>query len=78
MMDDGSDPSHISPIFWDLFVRQYLPRAGLTLAERRAYPANGYKVTRPPYAWAARVLGWLLPGECLDGDNHVFVLRAQE
>jgi SAM-dependent methyltransferase len=77
MMDQNGDKTHISPIFWDLFRRQYLPRAGLTLVERHVYPPNGYKVTRPQYAWAARALGWLLVGECLEGDNHILVLRAQ-
>src|SRR5713101_3757924 len=31
MMDAKGEPTHISPIFQDLFVRQYLPRAGMDL-----------------------------------------------
>jgi SAM-dependent methyltransferase len=77
MMDENSDLTHISPIFWDLFQRQYLQRVGLTLMERHVYPTNGYKVTRPRYAWAVRALGWLLAGDCLEGDNHVFVLQPR-
>jgi SAM-dependent methyltransferase len=77
MMDQNSDNTHISPVFWDLLQRQYLPRAGLTLVEHRVYPLNGYKVTRPQFAWVARALGWFLAGECLEGDNHVLVLQAR-
>jgi SAM-dependent methyltransferase len=77
MMDENGDKTHISPIFWDLFRRQYLWRVGLILMERHVYPPKGYKVTRAHYAWAARALGWLLAGECLEGDNHIFVLRAR-
>lgn len=75
MMDQAGDPTHISPILFDLLVRQYLPRAGLRLVRHRLYPVNGYKVTRTRYAWLLRVAGALLPGEALVGDNHVFVLR---
>ena len=75
MMDGAGDPTHISPIFFDLLVRQYLPRAGLRLARHTLHPVNGYKVTRARYAWLFHVAGALLPGEALVGDNHVFVLR---
>ena len=75
MMDERSDPTHISPIFWDLLQRQYLPRAGLLLVEHRVYPPNGYKVTRRRYAWGFRLLRRLLAGDCLQGDNHVLVLQ---
>lgn len=77
MMDEVSEPTHISPIFWDLFVRQYLPRAGLQLVDHLAYPANGYQLTRLRYAWAFRVLGALVAGDSLKGDNHIFFLKAQ-
>lgn len=76
MMDEKGDQSHISPIFWDLFTRQYLPRSGLTLVEHHLYPPKGYKVTRPRYAWAFRILASVLPGDALLGDNHIFVLRS--
>ena len=75
MMDGAGDPTHISPIFFDLLVRQYLPRAGLRLARHTMYPVNGYKVTRARYAWLFRVASALLRGEAMEGDNHVFVLR---
>jgi 2-polyprenyl-3-methyl-5-hydroxy-6-metoxy-1,4-benzoquinol methylase len=75
MMDDHSEPTHISPIFWDLLRRQFLPAAGLVLAEHLLYPPKGYLLTRPRYAWALRLLAGLLPGDSLLGDNHVLVLR---
>lgn len=74
MMDSKSEPTHISPIFQDLFVRQYLPRAGMDLVERNVFPARGYSMTRLRYAWALRAFAWFLPGDCLHGDNHVLVL----
>jgi 2-polyprenyl-3-methyl-5-hydroxy-6-metoxy-1,4-benzoquinol methylase len=75
MMDENSEATHISPIFWDLFKRQFLPRAGLELAGHHLFPRRGYSVTRPRYAWAMRALGSVLPGECREGDNHVLILR---
>jgi SAM-dependent methyltransferase len=80
MMDEKSDPTHISPIFWDLLQRQYLPRVGLQLVEHLVYPPKGYRVTRGRYAWGVRLLARFLPGACLKGDNHILVLqpRGQE
>ena len=75
MMDGAGDPTHISPIFFDLFGRRHLPRAGLRLARHLLYPANGYKATRARYAWIFRVASALFPGEAMVGDSHVFVLR---
>jgi 2-polyprenyl-3-methyl-5-hydroxy-6-metoxy-1,4-benzoquinol methylase len=77
MMDEISEPTHISPIFWDLLNRQFLPRAGLELVEHRLYPSRGYSVPRPGYAWAFRGLAQVLRGDCLEGGNHVFVLRPR-
>jgi 2-polyprenyl-3-methyl-5-hydroxy-6-metoxy-1,4-benzoquinol methylase len=78
MMDEHSEPTHISPIFWDLLNRQFLPRAGMELVAHHLYPPNGYIVTRPRYAWAFQILARLLPGDSLVGDNHVLVLRARQ
>ena len=75
MMDEIGEPTHISPIFWDLFRRQFLPRSGLRLVEHILFPPNGYKVTRARYAWAFRLLSTVLPGESVLGDNHVIVLK---
>lgn len=75
MMDEHSEVTHISPIFWDLFTRQFLPRAGLELAAHHLFPPRGYSVTRRRYAWAMRAMAGVLPGECCEGDNHIFVLR---
>jgi SAM-dependent methyltransferase len=75
MMDEIGEPTHISPIFWDLFCRQFLPRSGLRLIEHLLFPPSGYKVTRARYAWAFRLLSMVLPGESVLGDNHVIVLQ---
>ena len=49
-MMDEKVPVHISPIFYDLFVRDYLPRTGFKMIEHQLYPPNGYKVSRARYA----------------------------
>jgi 2-polyprenyl-3-methyl-5-hydroxy-6-metoxy-1,4-benzoquinol methylase len=76
MMDATSEKTHITPIFWDLFTRQYLPRAELQLSEHHVYPERGYQMTRPGLAGTMRLLSLCLGGACLQGDNHVIVLRA--
>jgi SAM-dependent methyltransferase len=77
-MMDEKVPNHISPIFYDLFIRQYLPRAGLKLVEHHFFPEKGYKVSRPCYSWALRLFALLIPGDTLFGDIHVFVLKPTE
>lgn len=77
MMDEKSEPTQVSPVFWDLFVRQYLPRARLQLVDHLLYPSDGYKLTRPRFAWMLRLLALFLSGGSLHGDNHVLVLQAQ-
>jgi 2-polyprenyl-3-methyl-5-hydroxy-6-metoxy-1,4-benzoquinol methylase len=76
MMDDKSEPTHISPIFFDLFRRQFLPRAGLRLREHLVFPPNGYHLTRKPIAWAMRLAASAFSGDALLGDNHIFVVEA--
>lgn len=74
-MMDEKVPNHISPIFHDLFIRQYLPRASLKLVEHHFFPKNGYKVSRKYYSWLLRLLARLLPGNTLFGDIHISVLK---
>jgi len=71
-MMDECVPCHISPIFHDLFVREYVRRAGLVVRGYLAFPPDGYKQVR--HAWALSLLGRLLPGDAVPGDVHVFVL----
>ena len=73
-MMDEKVPTHITPVFFDLFSRVYVPRAGLWMAEHALYPGDGYRVTRGRYAWGLRILARMLPGDTL-GDVHVCVLR---
>ena len=78
MMDAYSEPTHISPIFADLLRRQYLPLAGLQVAEWSHYPTSGFALTRrrySPFLWlASRLLG----GTSLLGDVHILVVRLAE
>jgi SAM-dependent methyltransferase len=78
MMDESSEPTHISPIFWDLFQRQFLPLAQLDLEEHHFHPANGFIGTRRRYSWMMRGFSWFVRGQCKFGDNHILVLRARE
>lgn len=75
-MDEYSEPTHISPIFFDLFKRQFLPLAGLRLREHLVFPPNGYQLTRKPIAWSLRVASAAFSGDSLLGDNHVLILEA--
>lgn len=76
-MDKASEPTHISPIFWDLLSRQYLPLAGLELVEHCVFPPWGFQLTRPRYAGVFRAAARLFRGDSLMGDNHVLVLRKR-
>jgi 2-polyprenyl-6-hydroxyphenyl methylase/3-demethylubiquinone-9 3-methyltransferase len=75
MMDDYSDPTHISPIFMDLLRRQFLPQAHLRLAEHRVFPPKGYNLTRQPMASLLALLAPAFSGDSVLGDNHMFVLE---
>ena len=75
-MDENSEPTHISPVFFDLLQRQFLPRAGLRLREHLVFPPNGYQLTRKPIAWTFRLMSLAFSGDALLGDNHIFVLQV--
>ena len=73
---DEKNPEHISPVFYDLFVRQYLPRAGLSLVSHSVYPENDYPLTARRWLVPLfKTLAKVLPGPAVAGDCHVFVLR---
>lgn len=74
MFDEWGDPTHISPIFWDLLVRKYLPLSGLALAEHVVYPTDGFVAGRPLYRELQSVLRPLLRRNRLAGDSHILVL----
>jgi 2-polyprenyl-3-methyl-5-hydroxy-6-metoxy-1,4-benzoquinol methylase len=76
MMDEQSDPTHISPIFADLLIRQFLPRAGLQVREHHVFPENGHQLTRKPIVWALRAVSGAFAGRVFGGDHHVFVFEA--
>jgi len=74
--DEHSEPTHISPIFFDLLQRQFLLRARLQLREHLLFPPNGYQLTRRPIAWTLRLASLAFHGPFLLGDNHVLVLET--
>ena len=75
-MDERGEPTHISPIFFELFQRQFLPLVGLRLRQHLVFPRRGYQLSRKSVAWTMRLLSGAFPGESIFGDNHVFVLEA--
>ena len=74
-MDELSEPTHISPVFWDLLRRQFLRRAGVRLREHFLFPPNGYQLSRKPVAWTLRIAAAAFSGDSILGDNHVLVLE---
>ena len=75
-MDEASEPTHISPVFFDLLCRQYLPLAGLRLRQHLLFPPGGFQLSRKSVAWVMRLAAHVVPGESIFGDNHVFVLES--
>jgi 2-polyprenyl-3-methyl-5-hydroxy-6-metoxy-1,4-benzoquinol methylase len=75
-MDEFGEPTHISPIFFDLLQRQFLPLAGLRLRQHLLFPPDGFQLSRESVAWSMRLAASALPGESIIGDNHVFVLEG--
>jgi 2-polyprenyl-3-methyl-5-hydroxy-6-metoxy-1,4-benzoquinol methylase len=75
-MDVHGEPTHISPIFFDLLQRQFLPLVGLRLRQHLVFPAHGYQLSRKPVAWIMRLLAGAFSGESILGDNHILVLEA--
>ncbi len=76
-MDVHGEPTHISPIFFDLLQRQYLPLAGVKLREHLVFPPNGFQLTRKPLAWGLRIAALAFSDQSIVGDNHVLVLEAR-
>jgi 2-polyprenyl-3-methyl-5-hydroxy-6-metoxy-1,4-benzoquinol methylase len=76
-MDEHGEPTHISPIFFDLLQRQFLPIAGVKLREHLVFPPNGYQLTRKPLAWMLRIASMAFSSESISGDNHLLVIEAK-
>jgi 2-polyprenyl-3-methyl-5-hydroxy-6-metoxy-1,4-benzoquinol methylase len=77
MMDEHSEPTHISPIFFDLLERQYLPLAGVRLREHLVFPPNGFQLTRKSLVWGLRLASKAFSGRSVLGDNHILVIEAR-
>ena len=76
-MDDCSEPTHISPIFFDLFQRQFLPLSGLQMRQHLLYPPDGFNSSRPTVRTLTGLVARHFPGESVLGDHHVLVLQAK-
>jgi len=75
-MDEHGEPTHISPIFFDLLQRQFLPLARLRLRQHLVFPPHGYQLSRKSVALTMRLLASAFSGESIRGDNHILVLEA--
>jgi 2-polyprenyl-3-methyl-5-hydroxy-6-metoxy-1,4-benzoquinol methylase len=75
-MDENGEPTHISPVFFDLLKRQFLPLAGLHLHQHLLFPPDGFQLSRKSVAWSMRLAASLFSAESILGDNHIFVLKA--
>lgn len=74
-LDTAGEVTHITPIFHDLLVRQWLPRVGLRLVQRMGYPTHGFPLSRQRYQLLLALLQRALCGAALAGDSAIFVLR---
>ena len=77
-LDEWGEKTHITPVFWDLLTRQWLPRVGLSLVTHHRFPPGSYKLSRPRYAWPFWAVAKVVGGECLLGDTHVFILQLAD
>lgn len=77
LMDETGEPSHISPIFYDLFRRQFLPQSSLSLVNHQLFPPGGFDHSRKPVSWAMRFASHFFRDESITGDHHVLTLRRQ-
>src|SRR5271157_774455 len=62
-MDEHGDPTHISPIFFELLRRHFLPLARLHLRQHLLFPPHGYQYSRKAVAWTMRLLAAISSGE---------------
>jgi hypothetical protein len=76
MMDECGDITHITPIFWNLLVRHYLPAAGLRIRLAAVHPERGVIAGERAYRPMLRVLRpFTRRNPRLLGDNHILVLQ---
>jgi 2-polyprenyl-3-methyl-5-hydroxy-6-metoxy-1,4-benzoquinol methylase len=77
MFDEWGDPTHISPIFWDLLVRKYLPRTRLQIAAHTVYPEAGFVAGRDIYRELMSLMSPVIRRNHRAGDNHILVLTPR-
>ncbi len=77
MFDRWGDPTHISPIFWDLLVQKYLPRTHLEIAVHTVYPEAGFVAGREIYRDLMSLMSPVIRRNCRAGDNHILVLTPR-
>lgn len=74
--NDAGEATHITPVFYDICVRRWMPQAGLRLIGYRTYPEHGYLAVRPWTANLWTLLTRLIHGRGLAGDTSIFVMQS--
>jgi hypothetical protein len=75
-MDGHGEPSHISPTFFDLLRRQFLPLAGLRLHQHLVSPTFGYELGRKSVASTMRLMAAAFSGESILGDTRIHAVEG--
>ena len=76
MMDDRGEPTHISPVFFDLLEQKFLPLTGLRLREHLVFPPDGFHAMRKSVAWFMRFGARAFAAKSIIGDHNIFLLEA--
>lgn len=77
-MDEQGEPTHISPIFFDLFKRKFLPASKLRLHKHLLFPPHGFQSSRRFVCLLMGAASRVFQDESIVGDHHVFVLNASD
>ena len=73
---EENTPEHITPIHLDLFLRQIVPRAGLSVVEHFTYPEGEFPLTaRRYFVQLFNIAARFMKGPALTGDTHFLILK---
>lgn len=74
--NDAGEATHITPVFYDLCVRRWMPQAGLRLTSYRTYPEHGYRAVPSWTTYLWTLMTYLIHGRGLAGDTSIFVMQS--
>lgn len=76
MMDYRGEPTHISPVFFNLLETKFLPLPGLRIRQQLLFPPDGFHASRKSIAMIMALSARAFPGESIVGDHQIVVLEA--